>query len=146
MSAKLPPVPLPTFDGSDLESFLNEFERWLRLSGVEGAPTSFQFDWLVQCTVPKFRKVVERVVEEHKDWEPLLLALAELFPRLENDLTLRVSFEKLPSSPFSPEPAQVKRLLVEFEEVCSRTTLGALGAQEKYLLFSRKVHPGPSLS
>ena len=79
-------------------------------------------------------------MEKHNDWDPLLLALAELFPRLENDLTLREFLEKLPSLPFSPDPAQVKCLLVEFEEVCSRMTLGALGAQEKYLLLSRKVH------
>ena len=35
VQTKLPPLPLPTFDGSDLDSFLNEFERWLRLSGVD---------------------------------------------------------------------------------------------------------------
>ena len=28
---KLPAVTLPSFDGSDLETFLKDFERWMRL-------------------------------------------------------------------------------------------------------------------
>jgi hypothetical protein len=141
VSAKLPPIPLPSFDGSDLDTFLKDFERWLRLSGVEGCSEAFQLDWLIQCSTSKVKKIVEKVVEENKSLELALLSLAELFPRLENDLTLRESLERLPPLPYGPEPSQVKKLLVEFAEVTSRMTRGALGDQERYLMFSRKLHP-----
>ena len=141
VSAKLPPVPLPVFDGSDLELFLKEFERWLRLSGVQSCPESYQLDWLIQCATPKLKRIVERVVEEQPKLESVLLALSQLFPKLENDLTLRESLEKLSPLPASPDPSQVKRLLVEFEEVTAKMSPGALGEQEKYLLLSRKVSP-----
>ena len=143
VTAKLPPVPLPTFDGSDLELFLKHFERWLRLSGVESCPESFQLDWLIECAAPKIRRIVEKVVDEQVEpkLDSVLHTLAQLFPKMENDLSLRESLEKLPSLSSSPEPAQVKRLLVEFEEITARMSKGALGDQERYLYLSRKIHP-----
>ena len=64
ISAKLPPIPLPVFDGSDLEAFLKDFGRWLRLSGVEGSSEALKMDWLIQCSASKVKKVVKKVVEE----------------------------------------------------------------------------------
>ena len=37
VSSNLPAVPLPSFDGSDLESFLKEFDRWMSLTGMHDA-------------------------------------------------------------------------------------------------------------
>ena len=56
VSTKLPPLPLPTFDGSDLENFLKEFERWLRLSGVDKSSEVLHLDRLVQAAVPKSKE------------------------------------------------------------------------------------------
>ena len=61
----LPPVPVPTFDGSDSETFLKEFERWMRLTGVTDGSGQLQLDWLIQACTPKVRNRVENVVEEH---------------------------------------------------------------------------------
>ena len=44
VQTKLPPIPLPVFDGTDLENFLKEFGRWLRLSGVDHCSHTFQLD------------------------------------------------------------------------------------------------------
>ena len=73
---KLPPLPLPTFDGSDLELFLKEFERWLRLSGVDRCSEVLQLDWLVQASSPKVKRIVGRVVEEQGNLESVLESLA----------------------------------------------------------------------
>jgi branched-chain amino acid transport system permease protein len=43
---------------------------------------------LIQCATPKVRRIVRKVVEENKRLESVLLLLSQLFPRLENDLTL----------------------------------------------------------
>ena len=58
VQTKLPPLPLPIFDGADLEAVLKEFERWMRLSGVHHSSDSMKLDWLVQACVPKVRKIV----------------------------------------------------------------------------------------
>ena len=65
---KLPPVPLPILDGTDLELFLKEFERWMRLSWVDKSGEVLQLDWLVQASAPKVKRIVERVGEEQEIW------------------------------------------------------------------------------
>ena len=94
---KLPAVKLPSFDGSDLETFLKDFERWLRLSGCLETSDKFKLDWLVEACSPKVKKLVEKVIEEKNfDLLKVLTQLETLFPRLENDLKLRTKLEKLP--------------------------------------------------
>ena len=141
VQSKLPPVTLPTFDGSDLESFLKDFERWLRLSGVDKCSESFQLDWLIQAASPKVKRIVERVVEEEGNLEKVLESLAELFPRLENDITLRDALDRIPQLSPTPEPAQVKKLFIDFEEIISKMSVDGLGKQEKLILLTKKVQP-----
>jgi len=141
VQTKLPLIPLPVFDGVDLENFLKEFERWLRLSGVDKCSQILQLVWLIPASSPKVKRIVERLVEESGTLGLVLEALAQLFPKLENDITLRDSLEKIPQLPPSPEPAQVKKLFVDFEEVVSKMSPEALGSQEKFLLLVRKLHP-----
>ena len=42
---KLPAVILPSFDGQNLEEFLKNWERWLRLSGAQSTDDKFKIDW-----------------------------------------------------------------------------------------------------
>ena len=66
VQSKLPAVPVPTFDGSDLESFLKDWERWLRLSGVQLCSEQVQLDWLVQACAPKANKLAtSKVIANH---------------------------------------------------------------------------------
>ena len=58
-------VPVPTFDGSDADAFLTEFEGWMRLTGVNEGSPQLKLDWLIQACTPKVKKLVEKVVEEH---------------------------------------------------------------------------------
>ena len=55
VQTKLPPVSVPVFDG-DLETFLKEFERWLRITGVFECSEQVQLDWLIQACTPKVKK------------------------------------------------------------------------------------------
>lgn len=60
---KLPAVKLPSFDGTDLETFWKDFERWLRLSVCLGTSEKFKLDWLVEACSPKVKTLVEKVIE-----------------------------------------------------------------------------------
>lgn len=141
-TSKLPILPLPTFDGTDLENFLKNWERWLRISGVELCDEKAKLDWLVESCSPKVRKLVEKVVEEIPDnLVHVLQKLEALFPKLENDLTLRISLDKISQLPSSPEPSQVAQLLVEMEETLARLSTGAMSEQDKFLLLVKKLHP-----
>lgn len=108
---RLPPLPLPTFDGSDLEPFLKEWQRWLRLTGVQDSADQVKLDWLLECCSPKVRKLVDKVIEESEfSLLTTLMKLEMLFPRLENDITLREKLEKLFQLPAQPGPAAVAPL------------------------------------
>ena len=126
-STKLPLLPLPNFDGSDYEGFLKSWERWLRISGVENCEDRLKMDWLVEACTPKVRKLVEKVVEENPTDLVLVLERLELlFPKLENDLTLRIALDKIPQIGASPEPAMVAQLFVELEDILARMSFGAI--------------------
>ena len=140
--SKLPAVQLPTFDGTDLGSFLKNWERWLRLSGVCDSRDKFKLDWLIEACSPKVRKLVEKLVDESPDeLLDVLQKMETLFPKLENDITLRSNLEKIPQLPQSPEPSSVAQLFVEFEEILARLTPNALSEQEKFLMLVKKLHP-----
>ena len=49
----------------------------------------------------------------------------EIFPTLENDLTLRKKIEALPQLPYGPDPPQVATFLLEFENLASKLTATA---------------------
>lgn len=139
---KLPAVKLPVFDGSDLDGFLKDWERWLRLSGVQETSDAYKLDWLLESCTPKVKKLVEKVVEEKQsDLFAVLSQLETLFPKLENDLTLRASLEKISQLPVSPDPAAVAQLFLELEEVFARLSSRAMSDQEKFLVLMKKVHP-----
>ena len=79
--AKLPPVLLPQFDGSDPESSLKQFDNCLRLSGVKDSSERFKSDWLVEACTLKVHKFVEKLVEETPDEFLVVLGKMEvLFP------------------------------------------------------------------
>ena len=133
--SKLPPIPLPVFDGNDLDVFLKDFERWMRLSGVDVCAENVKLDWLIQACAPKVKKLVEKVVEEKVSLIDVLNQLEALFPKLENDISLRSAVEKLPSLPASPDPSVVAQLFVELEEIFSRMQPGSMSDQEKFLVL-----------
>ena len=81
---KLPAVKLPSFDGSDLETFLKDFERWMRLSGCLETSDKFKIDWLVEACSLKVKRLIEKFIEEKKiDQIPVLSQIEILFSRLE---------------------------------------------------------------
>ena len=141
VSSKLPAVPLPTFDGSDSDAFLKEFDRWMRLTGMHSSSVQMQLDWLVQACTPKVKKLVEKVVEEQGNFVDVLRKLEDLFPKLENDISLRSLLDKLPQLASSPDPATVAQLFVEMEEIFIRMSPGCLSDQEKFIMLIKKLHP-----
>ena len=141
-SSKLPAVTLPTFDGSDLDYFLKQFERWMRLSGISESSDQYKIDWLIEASTPKVKKLVEKVAEETGGKLILVLQKLEiLFPKLENDLTLGSLLDKIPQLGPSPDPASVAQLFVEFEEIFSRLSTNAMSDQDKFLCLCKKLHP-----
>jgi len=141
-SPKLPAARLPLFDGSDLDIFLKDFERFLRLTGLGQAPEKLKLDWLIEACSPKVKRLVEKACEEmHWSLSGTLQQLEKLFPKIENDLTVRASLEKLVALPQSPEPAAVAQLFLEMDELMAHLSEKAMSDQEKYLVLLSKIHP-----
>ncbi len=144
--SKLPPVTLPTFNGSDLDIFLKRWQRWLRLCGLEHAPDQAKLDWLIEACTPRVLNLVEKVVEENNNLHQVLCKREELFPKLENDITLRSSLEKIPQLPASPEPNQVAQLLVEFEEILANCLVLQCQSKRNFCVWSENYTLNPFLS
>jgi hypothetical protein len=84
------------------------------------------------------RKPAEKVVEAQNE---IITVLEDLFPKLENDISLRSLVEKLPQLTANPDPAAVAQLFVEVEEIFTRMSPGSLSDQEKFILLIKKLHP-----
>ena len=81
VSTKLPSVDVPKFDG-DVEEFHSQFSRWMRLSGVSKASDRVKFDWVIMASVPKYRKLLERICDEVSGWEEFWTSMEMLFPKV----------------------------------------------------------------
>ena len=104
-SLKLPACELPKFSGQYFPSLEDKFARFLRLSGLQQMSDQVKTDWFIQACEPQVYKfVVNTVKESQGDLEVSLTKLGEIFPTLENDLTLRKKIEALPPLPYGPEP------------------------------------------
>ena len=88
-SSRLPQIEPPKFDGGDLEGFSRDFLRWLRITNLINAEDSLKIDWFCQCSLPKVKKLVERVAEEEPDFKSFLSRIERLFPKIENDISIR---------------------------------------------------------
>ena len=141
-SLKLPTCELPKFSGQDFPSFVDKFARFLRLSGLQQMSDQVKTDWLIQACDPQVYKIVVNTVKESQgDLEASLTKLGEIFPTLENDLTLRKKIEALPPLPYGPEPPQVVTFLLEFENLAHKLTANAWTDQDKLLALISKIHP-----
>ena len=87
--SKLPSIPLPSFEGSNLEQFHKEFSRFVRLTGLSSAEEHIQKDWLILCCHPKIKPLIEKVCCDQRTLSEVFSGLHTLFPSLESDLTLR---------------------------------------------------------
>ena len=67
--------------------------------------------------------------------------LEVLFPKMENDLSLRTQIEKLsPLSP-NPEPACVAQLFLEMDAIFAKMSNNSISDQDKFLALTKKLHP-----
>ena len=140
-TTKLPTIDLPKFDGNDFEEFLKRWHRWLRLSGLQAETDQSKCDWLIEACVPKVRKLVETVVDQHDcDLICVLKSLSNLYPKLENDLTLRARLEKITPLPANPDPELVAQLTLEIQEVFVRLSPTAMSDQDKLLILVKKIN------
>ena len=99
-------------------------------------------NWLIDSCTLKVKKFVEKLVDKSpEDLLSVLQKIEMLFPKLENDITLRSLLEKAPRLPAKPDPAAVAQLFVEFEEILARLSPEAMSDQENFLLLLKKLHP-----
>jgi len=125
-TSRVPGLDLPKFDGSDVGQWLRAFTRWLRLTGVGHQADSIQLDWCVAASTAKVQRIVERLAEEAQTFEGFATRLQQVFPRVENDFSIRALLAKLPQLGKEPAPAELEQLLVETEYLLSRLSPNAV--------------------
>jgi hypothetical protein len=113
----------------------------MRLTGVTSQPESSKLDWAVAAAAPKVQRIVERLAAEAKSYNAFAQRLTEIFPKVENDISIRAQLQKLPALGRDPAPGELEALLVEMSDLMSKMSPDALGEQEKLLLLVSKIHP-----
>lgn len=93
-NAKLPNAELPKFDGSDLEDYAKEFLRFLRLTGTIDSDDQVKIDWFLQGCHVKIKKLVQKVADENRSFGAFLSKLENLFPKIENDISIREKLKR----------------------------------------------------
>lgn len=139
--SKLPAINPPTFDGSDYETFCKEFLRFLRLTGPLNADSLTKKDWLIHSCSPKVRKVVEALGEKEDSFENFLERISQVFPKVENSISLRQQLQKIPPLQREPTPMEVEQLLLELETILAKFHANSLSDEEKVLTLVGKLHP-----
>jgi hypothetical protein len=140
--SKLPQVELPKFGGHDFPLFVEKFGRFLRLSGLQSASDQVKSDWLAQAAEPQVYKITMKVLKDNEnDLERSLRALGEIFPTLENDLTIRKKIESLQPLGYAPEPQVLAAFLLDFETLASKLSPGAWTDQDRLLSLISKINP-----
>ena len=61
-AARLPMVEAPQIEGQ-LKTFIKEFQRWGRLTGVDQEEDSIHMDWVVSLSKGKHKELLARVAE-----------------------------------------------------------------------------------
>jgi len=85
-----------------------------------------QLDWLIQACAPKVKRLVEKIVEEKHSLIEVLHQLEELFPKLENDISLRSQIDKMLPLPANPDPSLIAQMFAEIEEIFARMSPNSL--------------------
>jgi hypothetical protein len=138
--SRLPPVELPKFVG-DFESWARSFSRWLRMCGLTSASDLIKRDWAISAASDKHRGLWEKVNDQASSFEDLMATLQKLNPSVQNDFSLKVKLQQLPSLSSGFTPSNVEELILEFHFLSSRMSPGSLGVQEKTLLLISKIPP-----
>ena len=139
-AARLPPVTLPSFDGQDLEGFLREVLRWLRLSQLTTAEDQVKLDWLYQACTGKVKRILDGILEKETHFESVLERLAELFPKVENTISVRQLLQKVPPLPYKMFPADVEQMFLELETLFTKIPAESMSQDEKLLLLVSKIN------
>ena len=84
---------------------------------------------------------MEKICEEEPSWDGFWDRMEKLFPKLENDISIRDQIRKLPSLPKEPTPHEVEVLLMDLNFLLSKMSPDAMSPQEKTLTLVGKIHP-----
>ena len=92
------------------------------------------------ASIRKSAIIVEILADDATSLIEALDRMATVFPKIENDLSVRQQLEKLTFLQYAPEPQMAASFCIIFEELLSHLSNGAMSDQDKFLLLGRKFH------
>ena len=127
-------VNLPEFTGKDLSEFVENFGRFLRMTGQTRASGRVKCDLLLQCCKTKYlEKQVKQILTTSATFADMLVALERQNPTYETDLSIRAEIQHLVVLPNNPKPSRISELLADLDHWVGRLTPSSYGSDE--LLF-----------
>ena len=127
-------VNLPEFTGKDLSELVENFCRFLRMTGRTRASGRVKCDLLLQCCKTNYlKKQVKQIVTKSATFAGVLVAFERQYPTYETDLCIRAENQNLAVLPNNPKPARNSELLADLDHWVGRLTPGSYSSDE--LLF-----------
>ena len=120
-SVKVPVMQPPVFDG-ELEEYCLAMGRWMRISGVADQEDSQKVDWILQSCSANYLPILQKVVQHNPsiNLEQFLAEMERLFPKLENDLSIRDKLKAVPGLPRHPTHQDVEILILNIQTLFQR--------------------------
>ena len=98
-------------------------------------------DWLIQACNPKIRKMVDSLADKTSTFEELLESISQIFPKVENSISIRQQLAKVQMLSREATPSEVETLLLEIESLFLKLPPNTFSEEEKTLLLVSKIPP-----
>ena len=133
-------VNLPEFTGKDLSEFVENFGRFLRLTGQTHTSGRVKCNLLLHCCKTKYlEKQVKQIVTKSATFADVLVALERQYPTYETDLSIRAEIQNMPVLPNNPKPGRVSELLADLDHWAGRLTPGSYSSDDLLLWLVAKL-------
>ena len=133
-------VNLPEFTRKDLSEFVENFGRFLRMTGPTCASGRVKCHLLLQCCKTKYgEKQVKQIVTKSATFADVLVALERQYVTYDTDLSIRAEIQNLAVLPNNPKPPGISKLLADLDHWVGRLTPGSYGSNKMLFWLVAKL-------
>lgn len=128
-------MPLPTFTGSNLLVWLEEFLDHLLLTKQTNLSDEGKVTLILQCVKsPEIKKALKGIRKKSSSFGEFLQGMEKAFPHLQTDASIKKQIEEVKSLPLWPQPHEIIKLNTELSSLFEDLTEVTEGQKIEWLL------------
>ena len=135
--SRLPPQPM--FNVKEFSVFLERWQRWTHLAGIDSLDEQAQRVWFLGAMEETVLTVVEAVFKRTTGVTELFIETGKVFPTYVSDFTLRGEIGAIPTLSGPPSMEDIEILVLRLETIWSRMSEGAVSDQDRMFTLVSKL-------